>query len=96
MKKKNMLKIALMGIAIGSSMGGCQTPKAGDAENTDHSSCSGKSSCKGKSGCGTEKSNCSGKSSCSGGNNMQGNQSSNSSSELQQKRDVAAKEMKGQ
>lgn len=94
MKKKNVLKIALMGIAIGSALGGCQTPKAGDAEDTGRSSCSGQSSCKGKNGCGSQKSSCSGQSSCSG-TSMQGNQSSNSSSELQQKKEVAANEMKG-
>ncbi len=67
MKKKEVLKLALMGLAVGSTMCGCSNSKSqmGDMQNSDQGSCSGKTTCKGKSGC-TGKSDCTGHTGCKG------------------------------
>jgi hypothetical protein len=74
--KKNILKIALMGLAIGSSVGGCGESRIGDAEQ-DSSSCSNKTSCQGKTSCtaqaGCKGTNgCTGKSDCTGSSGCKG------------------------
>ncbi len=58
MHKKDVIKLALSGLAIGTMTTGCSS----DSNNKDPSSsselqqhsCSGKTSCKGASGCGSE------------------------------------------
>jgi hypothetical protein len=88
MKKRDVLKIALMGIALGSAVCGCYGSKPTEQKQQENgSSCSGKTSCNGKS---KDQSSCSGSSSCGSSN---GSQNSSMSKELQQKREAAAKEL---
>lgn len=102
--KKNILKIALMGLAIGSSVGGCAASNNGENGESEksNSSCSNKTTCKGINGC-TGKADCTGTSGCKGkngctgkadctGGSMRGGQNSNSS-EMQKKREAAANEL---
>ncbi len=80
------MKIALMGLAIGTAIGGCDKPKTIEGEQQG-GSCSGQSGCKGKTSC-KGQNGCTGKSACTGYSRR-----NQSSSELQQKREAAAKEM---
>lgn len=52
MKKKNVLKLALMGLTIGTAVCGC----SGNSSDSDKGSCSNQSSCNGNSGCNSQSS----------------------------------------
>lgn len=79
--KKNVVQIALIGLAVGSSLCGCSNPKSPDQEQQQPG---GDSSCSGPSGCGQK---------TSGKEKNGANETSSQSTEMQQKRDAAAKEM---
>jgi hypothetical protein len=86
MKKKDILKLALMGLALGCTMTSCSSGGGPQQDDQGSSSCSGKTSCSGKQ-------SCSGKSSCGGDNTGANETPAKAQASLKQKRESAAKEM---
>ena len=93
MKKRDVLKWAVIGLALGSAMTSCtsSSPKQDD-QSGGAGSCSGKTSCKGKSKC-SGKSTCSGKSSCGSEASVTEEKTEKKLGSLKQKREDAAKKM---
>ena len=103
--KNPVLKLALMGLAVGSVMSSC-TNSGDNSSNSEKSDCKTQSKCKGQNGC-TGKSDCTGSSGCKGDNGCTGksdctgssgcsssrNERSLPSLELKAKRELAAKEL---
>ncbi len=66
--KKEVLKLALMGLALGGAISSCQGQGTGgksDSSMPEHSSCKGQNGCTGKADC-TGSSGCKGKNGCTG------------------------------
>ena len=91
MKKRDVLKWAVMGLTLGSAMTSCtsSSPKQDDQSG---GTCSGKTSCKGKTDC-SGKSTCSGKSSCGSEASVNDENTEKKLGALKQKREDAAKKM---